>query len=217
MSSIEFKIVASARANVGKGASRRLRRLADKVPAIVYGGEKPVRNIEVEHRIIWRALQEEGFTSHVLELNIDGESEKVILKDVQRHPFKSLIMHMDFLRVTGKEKLHLHIPLHFLNQEKAPGVKQGGVLHTEHHIDVLCNPADLPEFIEVDLATLEMNAVIHLSEIKLPKGVESTALQHGNDPVLASIHAPRVMEEDSSETETLVVEDESTNPEDDAV
>ena len=199
--SIQFKIAAYARSDMGKGASRRLRRLNDKVPAIVYGADKAPQNIELEHRIVWRALQDEAFYTHVLSLDIDGKHEKVILKDVQRHPYKSLIMHLDFLRVTGKEKLHMHIPLHFLNEATAPGVLAGGVLHRENHVDIICSVGDLPEFIEVDLSTLEMNGVIHLSDIKLPKGVESTAIQHGDNPTIASIHMPRVIADSEPETE----------------
>lgn len=192
----QFELIAEVRTDAGKGASRRLRRLGDKVPAILYGGEEQPQNLELEHRLVTKALQNPAVYSHVLTLNIKGKKQKVVLKDLQRHPYKAQIMHMDFLRVTGKEKLHMNIPVHYLNQDTAPGIAAGGVLHTTHHIEVVCSANDLPEFIEVDLGNLELNGVVHLSEIKLPLGVESVALQHDNDISLASIHMPRIIEEE---------------------
>ncbi|MFN7096597.1 MAG: 50S ribosomal protein L25/general stress protein Ctc [Gammaproteobacteria bacterium] len=192
----QFELAADIRSDVGKGASRRLRRLEDKVPAIVYGGGEDPQNLLLEHRIVSKALQNEAFYSHILTLIIDGKKQKAVLKDVQRHPYKPRIMHVDFLRITGKEKLHMNVPVHYRNEAQAPGVMAGGVVHTLHHIEVVCSPADLPEFIEIDLGSLELNGVIHLSEVKLPKGVEAAALQHGDDMSVASIHMPRIVAED---------------------
>jgi large subunit ribosomal protein L25 len=192
----QFELAAEVRSDVGKGASRRLRRIEDKVPAIIYGGGEEPQNLLFEHRIVSKALQSEAFYSHILTVTVNGKKQKAVLKDVQRHPYKPRIMHLDFLRITGKEKLHMNVPVHYLNEETAPGVVAGGVVHSMHHIEVICSPADLPEFIEIDLGKLELNGVIHLSEVKLPKGVEAVALQHGEDASVASIHMPRIVAED---------------------
>lgn len=193
----EFELAAVVRGDVGKGASRRLRRLEDKVPAIIYGADQNPQNLVLEHRAVVKALQNTAFYSHVLTLAIDGKKHKAVLKDVQRHPYKPRILHMDFLRITGNEKLHMNVPVHFINEETAPGVIAGGVIsHSMHHIEVICLPADLPEFLEADLSKLEMHGVFHLSDIKLPKGIETVAHQHGDNPAIASIHMPRVVVED---------------------
>ncbi len=204
----QFELVAEARSDVGKGASRRLRRLEDKVPAIIYGGGLAPQNIVFEHRLIIKALKNTAIYSHILHVVIDGKKHKVVLKALQRHPYKPVIMHMDFLRVTGNEKLHMNVPLHFVNEETSPGVLAGGVVsHTMHHLEVICTPANLPKFIQIDLGKLEMHDVLHLSQLKLPKGVESVARQHGDDPAVVSIHLPRVVKEDIEpvEEETPVV------------
>lgn len=193
-----FELHGQARTQYGKSVSRRLRRLDNQVPAVVYGAGKETVSIALEHNLVSHALQNEGFYSHILTLNVDGKSEKVVLKAVQRHPYKPVIMHMDFMRVKANEKLHMHIPLHFLNEEKAPGVKAEGVVtHHMNEIEVACLPANLPEFIEIDLAKLELNESIHLSDLKLPKGVEIVALTHGenHDAPIVTIHTPRAHEE----------------------
>ncbi|NNM59880.1 MAG: 50S ribosomal protein L25/general stress protein Ctc [Legionellales bacterium] len=202
----QFELVAEVRSDVGKGASRRLRRLEDKVPAIIYGGGQEPQNIVLEHRTVSKALKNTAIYSHILHVVVDGKKHKVVLKALQRHPFKPVIMHMDFLRVTGNEKLHMNVPLHFANEATSPGVMDGGIVsHNMHHVEIICKPADLPEFIEVDLGTLEMHGVLHLSQLTLPKGVELVAHQHGDDPAVASIHMPRVSKADI-EAETPVVE-----------
>ncbi len=205
-----YELPADVRGDVGKGASRRLRRLEDKVPAILYGGGEESQPLLLEHRIVRKALQQPGFSAHILTLKINGKAQKAVLKDVQRHPYKPIIMHMDFLRITGKEKLHMNVPLHFLNEDKAPGLANGGVVfHNMHHIEIVCSPADLPEAIEVDVANMELNDVIHLSEIKLPKGVESVALQHENDAPVVSVHIPRVIVEEEPVVEEAAAEGEA--------
>lgn len=199
MSNIKFELEAEVRADVGKGASRRLRH-TDKVPAVVYGaGEEPV-SLTLDHNKALNALSHEAFYSHILTLKVGKKTEKVILKDVQRHPAKPRVSHIDFLRVRADQKLQMHVPLHFLGEENAPGVKEGGVF--SHHmtdVQVSCLPADLPEFIEVDVSNLALDQAVHLSELKLPKGVELVAFAHGvedHDQSVISVHIPRIVEEE---------------------
>ncbi len=194
----DYKLTASSREDQGKGASRRLRRLADQVPAIVYGGKKKPASISVPHKDIKHALENEAFYSHIVELDIEGKSEDVILKDVQRHPSKPLILHLDFLRVSKNQKLTVRVPLHFINEDTSKGVKlQGGVVtHNMTELEVSCLPANLPEYIEVDLAEVEVDQIVHISDITLPEGVESVDLSHGegHDQAVAAIHVPKVVE-----------------------
>ena len=200
--SISFELNAQARKDVGKGASRRLRR-EDKVPAVLYGAGKDVVSLTMAHNEIMHALENEAFYSHILDLKVDGKGEQVILRDLQRHPSKPRIMHVDFQRVSATEKIHMHVPLHFLNEETAPGVKVGGgiVSHLMIDVEVSCLPKDLPEFIEVDLAALELNGSIHMSELKLPAGVQILELTHGeaHDHAVVSIHLPRAAKEATEE------------------
>ncbi len=188
-----FELNAEKRADIGKGASRRLRRLQDKIPGILYGGEKEPIAITLEHKQVLKALENEAFYSHILTIKIDGKAEKAVLKDVQRHAFKPKVTHMDFQRVSAKSKLHMHVPLHFINEDLAPGVKIGGgiVNHLLTDVEVVCLPSDLPEYIEVDLAGLQLNQAIHLSDLKLSKGVELVALSHDHDLSVANIQLPR--------------------------
>lgn len=192
----DYKLTASSREDQGKGASRRLRRQAGQVPAIVYGGKKAPQSIALPHKDVAHALENEAFYSHIVELVIDGKSEDVILKDVQRHPSKPVLLHLDFLRVSKNQKLTVRVPLHFINESSSKGVKlQGGVVtHNMTELEISCLPADLPEYIEVDLAEVEVDQVVHISDITLPKGVESVELSHGeeHDQPVASIHIPKV-------------------------
>ena len=178
--STDFTLNAKAREVVGKGASRRLRRQADQVPGIVYGGSKKPTQISVLHKEIVKALENEAFYSHIISLDIDGKAEDVILKDVQRHPAKPVVLHLDFLRVSKTKKLHTRVPLHFINEE-APKKLGGIITHNMTELDIQCLPADLPEFIEVDVAAMEVGSVLHISDLTLPKGVESYDLTHGED------------------------------------
>lgn len=199
-SKIKFELEAAVRHDMGKGASRRLRR-EEKVPGVVYGGGKDAVSLTFEHKHIAKALESEAFYSHILTLKTGTENERVILKDVQRHPFKPRVMHIDFQRVRADEKLHMHIPLHFVGTESAPGVKAGGLLsHIINDIEITCLPDNLPEYVEVDVSNLELNQILHMSDLKLPKGVELVALVHGDDKPVASIHLPRIEEEPAAET-----------------
>lgn len=187
----QFEVNAQARQDQGKGASRRLRR-AGQVPAIVYGAGKEATPVTVRHSEMLRHLEHEAFYSHILTLNLDGKTEQVVLKDLQRHPARPIIMHADFMRVSETEKLTMHVPLHFLNETACVGVKQGGgvVSHQMVEIEIRCLPKDLPEYIAVDLINLQLGQMIHLSELQLPAGVEIPALAHGaeHDLPVVTIH-----------------------------
>lgn len=199
----EFVIEAFPRGDQGRGASRRLRREERKIPAIVYGGNKEATPISIWHNELKKALENEAFFSHVLTIELDGKKESVILKDLQRHPYKPLLTHADFLRVDKDHEIHVNVPLHFLNEDSAPAIKlQGGVAnHQITEVEVICLPQNLPEFIEVDMAEVDMDKVVHLSDLKLPKGVRVAALLQGEDhdlPVVA-IHKPRGAKVDDAE------------------
>ena len=204
MSTEDFILDAQTREDAGKGASRRLRRRA-LVPAIVYGGNKDPQNIAIESKELIKHLEHEAFYSHIISLNIAGKNEDVILKDLQRHPAKAIILHADFLRVSKNQKFTTNVPLHFINEDTAKGVKlQGGVIsHSMTQLEISCLPADLPEYIEVDLINVEIGQIVHISDLTLPKGVESVALAHGEDydlPVVA-INKPKgaSIDEDSAD------------------
>jgi len=192
---------AEVRTDLGKGASRRLRH-ANKVPAILYGEGKDPISLTLEHKNVFRAQQEEAFYTQVLTLNIDGKPVDCMIKDMQRHPFKQLVMHLDFLRIDATHAVHTNAPIHFINEDVA--VKKGGaVSHLINEIAVSCLPADLPEFIEVDLSTLEVGETLHLSDITLPKGVTSDELAKGesHDQAVASLNAPKgSADEDEAES-----------------
>ncbi|MCS6786013.1 MAG: 50S ribosomal protein L25/general stress protein Ctc [Thiobacillaceae bacterium] len=185
---MHFEINASKRDQQGTGASRRLRR-AGRVPGIVYGGDKPALPISMDHKELYLVLRQEASHSSVLDLKIDGEAQPVLLKDVQLHPYKQQILHVDFQRVDATHKVHVKVPLHFINGDIAPGVKlQGGVLsHVMTEVEVVCYPKDLPEYIEVDLKDLSAGHSLHLSHLKLPPGVELPQLARGEDPTVATI------------------------------
>jgi large subunit ribosomal protein L25 len=190
-----FEVEASVRHDMGKGASRRLRR-EEKVPGVVYGANKEPVLISLDQNKMAKALEHESFYSHILTLKTGTDSDRVILKAVQRHPFKPFLLHVDFQRINMNEKLHMHIPLHFLGAEEAPGVKEGGLIqHIMSDVEVSCLPGDLPEFIEINVADMALNDIRHLSDIKLPKGVEIVALLHEDDKPVVSIHLPRIEEE----------------------
>ena len=182
----------------GRGASRHLRRNG-LVPGILYGGDKAPEQFTVPHNIFIKCLEDEGFYTNLVTLTIDGKKQKALLKDLQRHPYKRQIMHADFQRVTGNETLHRHVPLHFLNEETAVGVKLSGgtVFKQLKDVEVTCSANDLPSFIEVDLTNLELNQTLHLSDLTLSKGVTLTTLALGEDhnlPVV-TINVPKVQAE----------------------
>ncbi|WP_371189124.1 50S ribosomal protein L25/general stress protein Ctc [Thalassotalea maritima] len=197
-----FTLDAEVRTDLGKGASRRLRH-ANKVPAIIYGAGEEALSITLAHNKVFRAQEEEAFYSHVLTLNVDGKAVEVVLKDMQRHPYKEQIMHLDFLRVDAKKALHQNVPLHFINEsviEKAGNT----VAHAATEIEVECLPANLPEFIEVDVAGLEAGQTLHLSDIKLPNGVVSVELAKGadHDQAVVTVNAPKGGSEEAAEETT---------------
>ena len=179
-----------ATADEGKGASRRLRN-AGKIPAIVYGGGLDPVSIQLDHEKVWLAQQHEWFYSSILDLSLNGDVQKVLLRDMQRHPFKQLIMHLDFQRVDANQTLRAKVPLHFLNQDTSPAGKTAGVLvlHELNEVEVSCLPKDLPEFIEIDLGALALGDIIHLSDLKLPAGVELPELKLGKEHDVAVVIA----------------------------
>lgn len=186
----QHEIKATVRKDAGKGASRRLRR-SGQVPAVVYGGHAEPTSIEILHNTVWLASAHEWFYSSILDLNVDGQVQQVILRDMQRHPVKPLIMHMDFLRVSADELIRVRVPLHFLNQETSPAGKAGGVVitHEVNEVEVSCLPGNLPEFIEVDLVALKAGDTLHLSDIKLPAGVTIPELKLGKEHDVAVVIA----------------------------
>jgi len=190
------EIKAESRKDEGKGASRRLRRAAF-VPAVVYGAGQDPQSIQIEHNTILLAAKHEWFFSSVLDLNIDGKVQKVLVRDWQKHPFKLQMLHMDFLRINENEVVRVNVPLHFLNQESSPAGKTGGVVisHNLTEVEVSCLPKDLPEFIELDLGALKEGDIIHLSELKLPENVEIPALHLGENHDIAVVTALTVHEE----------------------
>ena len=197
---VDFVLNAQERSDLGKGASRRLRRNEGLIPAVVYGGEKAPQSLTLELREVSKLLENEAAFSHVITLNVGSAKETVLIKALQRHPSKGFVMHADFQRVVAGQKLTAHVPLHFINEATAVGVKVGGgeISHVISEVEVSCLPKDLPEFIEVDLAKVELGQIVHLSDLKLPKGVELVQLAHGNDLAVANIHASRV-KDDSAE------------------
>ena len=193
----DFTLNAEVRSDLGKGASRRLRRNAGNVPAVIYGGDKAPTSITLVGKDLAKMLESEAAFASVITLKVGGSNESVLVKALQRHPSKGYVMHADFLRVIADQKLTAHVPLHFMNQESSVGVKQQGgeILHTINEVEVSCLPKDLPEFIEVDMAKVALDQIVHLSDLNVPAGVELVSLAHGSDLPVASIHLPRIREE----------------------
>ena len=186
---MKIEISATSRKAQGTGASRRLRK-AGRVPGIVYGSSEPVM-IDLDHNNLYHALRKEAFHASILTLEHDGKKEMVLLRDFQMHPFRQQVMHIDFERVVADKKIHMKVPLHFINQDTAPGVKSGGVVsHVLSELDVACLPANLPEFIEVDLGNLTLGHSFHVSDVKLPQGLEIAGHHHAADAVV-TIQVPR--------------------------
>ena len=191
----QFELIAEVRNDLGKGASRRLRRFDGRVPGIIYGGDKAAQPVSLIRKDLEKALENEAFYSHVLAVKVGDVTEKAILKDMQRHPAKNRVTHVDFLRIDDNVAIKLHVPIHFLNEDTCYGVKtQGGMIqHQATDIEVQCLPADIPEYIEVDMLTVETGQIIHLSDVVLPAGVTSVALALGEDHdlAIASVIAPK--------------------------
>ena len=201
---------ASMRADIGKGASRRLRKTG-LIPGIIYGAKQAPISINLQHHKIIKALEDEAFYSRILTLKLDGKDQQVVLKDLQRHPFKKQILHMDFLRVKSDEAIIRTIQLHFINETIAPGIKIGGgtVLHYEKEVEISCLPANLPDFIEVDVGNVELDQVIHFGDLKLPKGVKLASEKDAGLPVV-TIHIPKVVEEETETAAPVAIETEIT-------
>ncbi len=195
---MSFELNATLRDDMGKGASRRLRR-AKKLPAVVYGSSKDAISITLEQKEIQYNLPDEQFYSQVLSLNIDGKAEDVLLRDIQHHPFKQEVMHMDFIRVDANKVVHVFSQLHFVGEEVSPGVKteDGVVNHVIVEVELECLPKNIPEFIEVDLSEMHVGDVIHLSDLKLPEGVSVLALKQGeeHDTAVVGMHVRKVVAE----------------------
>ncbi|MBA2492428.1 MAG: 50S ribosomal protein L25/general stress protein Ctc [Gammaproteobacteria bacterium] len=215
----EFTLDARPRKPSTKNAMRRLRR-EGLVPGIVYGADRAPLPITMEYRVVKKNLAREAFFSHILTLNVGDASERVILRDLQRHPTNALVMHMDLQRVSEDEEIRVRVPLHFLGEEIAPGVKleHGEVSHMQTDVEVSCLPKDLPEFIEVDISALHLNDSLHLSDLKIPQGVEVVELGYGeeHDYAVISIHPPRVEEAEDEEAEApaAAVDEEQDSDED---
>lgn len=202
MTKFEFELAVEPRETYGKGASRRLRNADNKVLAIIYGGDEKPQPVSLAYNHVKKALENEAVFSHILTLTQKGKKERVVLKDIQRHPYQAKILHMDFLRVSENKAITMHVPLHFLGEKTAPGVMEGGIVtHHMVELEVRCLPRDLPEFIEIDLSNAPMDTVVHLSQVVLPKNVETVAVIHGpeDDLPVVSIHKPKVITEEEEE------------------
>ncbi|MCH8176037.1 MAG: 50S ribosomal protein L25/general stress protein Ctc [Proteobacteria bacterium] len=206
MSTEEFELNCSVRTDLGKGASRRLRRLDDNIPAILYGGDKDPIALTIAHKDIARATENEAFFAHIITLKIGNKKEKAVIKALQRHPARPIILHADFLRVSATHTIIVKVPIHFLNEETCVGVRLGGgnIIRTMNEIEVSCLPKDLPEYIEVDMLEIDLGESVHLSEITLPEGITSVALSHGEDSIdlsIAIVQAPKGIAEEDEEVE----------------
>lgn len=197
--SIDFTLDAESRNDLGKGASRRLRRTG-RVPAILYGAGVEPENISLDHNKIRHDLENEAFYSHILTVNLSGKKQKVILRDLQRHPAKPVILHIDFLRVSDDQEIHMHVPLHFVGEDVCHGVKiEGGqISHLITEVEVICLPKNIPEFIEINVTELAIGDSVHLTELKLPKGIVLAALTHGegHDQQVVNVHTVKVVVEE---------------------
>lgn len=208
----DFCVKAEVRTDKGKGASRRLRRTGH-IPAVIYGAGKEAVSLSVEHDPILHQLDNEAFFASILEIDIEGKKEKAVLKDMQRHPYKPTIMHIDFLRVKMSEKLRLSVPIHITGEEVCPGVKQGGnVSHLLTEVEVSCLPQNLPEALTVDISGLGLDETLRLSDIVLPEGVELVELSHGeeHDQAVVSVHMAHVASEETAEAGEEAAGEEGT-------
>lgn len=203
----DFELSAQLRTDLGKGASRRLRRQADLVPAVLYGAQQDPVSLSIAHKDLHKSCENEAFFAHIISLNVDGKKENAIIKDLQRHPAKDRIMHADFQRVRMDVAISVEVPFHFINEDTCPGVKQEGgtVTHNLNTVQISCLPGDLPEYIEIDVGELSIGDAIHLSEVKLPEGVTVPELDLGEDHdqvVVTVIETRATIEADGEEAAT---------------
>jgi large subunit ribosomal protein L25 len=189
---MKIEVVAFPREKQGTGASRRLR-TSGRVPGVIYGADKPAQAIEVDQNALLRHLKLEAFHSSILDMAVSGAKERVLLRDFQMHPWKPIALHVDFQRIDPTKKIHMRVPLHFMNQETAPGVKLGGgvIQHVMNDIEVQCLPDALPEFIEVDLGHLELGQAVHVQDLNLPSGVEITTKLRQDNAAVVILHVPK--------------------------
>lgn len=213
---MELSIQTQERSLGGTRNNRRLRR-AQQVPAVLYGGGQPPRKLSIEHKQLAKAGENENFYSQIINLHINGKAEKAVLKELQRHPYRPLLIHADFLRISEDVKITMHIPIHYINTESCKGVKQqGGVLSYDmSELDITCLPKDLPAFIEVDVSDMALNDILHISDIKLPAGVEAVSLlqdkegEHQHDLPIVRVVQPRVSVEEEDEDVEEQAEEEA--------
>ena len=193
-----FEFRAELRGDIGKRATRRMRRVHDRIPGVVYGAGKAPQPITLVQKDVLQALKNEATFSSILTLNIDGRKQKVILKDLQRHHVKPKILHIDFQRTKASEKLTMHVPLHFIGEEECVGVKTGGIIsHLQADVEIRCFPVDLPKYIEVNISKLGLDKSLHLSDLKLPPRVElATTIEDENNSPIVNVHLPRVSKAD---------------------
>ena len=189
---MKIEVTAFPRTNEGKGASRRLR-ATGRVPGVIYGGGKDAQSVELDHKALLRHLKIEAFHASILDMTVEGSKDRVLLRDFQMHPWKEQVQHVDFLRVDRKKKVYMAVPLHFLNADIAPGVKlgKGVVQHIINELEIQCLPDDLPEYIEVDLKDLELDDSIHVADLVLPKGVETSVKLRTDNPSVVTVQVPR--------------------------
>jgi large subunit ribosomal protein L25 len=190
---MKIEVTAFPRTQQGTGASRRLRG-SGRTPGVIYGAGKPAAPVEFDQNALLRHLKLEAFHASILDMSVEGSRERVLLRDFQMHPFRQQVLHVDFQRIDPKKKIHMRVPLHFMNQETAPGVKTGGgvVTHTMNDIEIQCLPDQLPEYIEVDLKDAQLNDIIHVNDLNMPEGVEPVLKLKADNPPVVSIHVPKV-------------------------
>jgi len=219
-----IEINAEVRTDVGKGASRRLRRSGDLVPGIIYGAEEDAVALTMNANELTKAMESEAFFSQILDVKFDGKSQQAVLRDMQRNPASEKVLHIDFMRISANKPIQVSVPLHFVNEDKCKGVRLGGgnIAHAMTDVEISCLPGDLPEFLEVFMAELDLGETIHLSDLALPDGVTIVALSHEDDRAVVSVQQPRVgAEEEEEELEALAegaeaAEGEEGSPEADA-
>ena len=216
----QIEISAALREDIGKGASRRLRRLASKVPGIIYGGGANPQPLTLNVNELNKVMEQEAFYSQILNVVVDGNGQQAVVRDLQRHPASDKVMHVDFLRIRADKAIQVHVPLHYLNEEDCVGVRMGGgiISHNLSDVEVSCLPADLPEFIEIDVENLDLGQSLHLTDLVLPPGVTIVALGLGEDrdTQVVGVHQPRVIEEVEVEAEAAGAEGEEDVGEDEA-
>ncbi len=208
----KFELIADDRQDQGKGASRRLRR-AGKVPAILYGAHRDPRPLALDHTALVHQTQNESFFSSILTITVGEKSQPCIVKDLQRHPYKSQILHVDLQRVLEDEKIRVTVPIHFVGEKTAPGVKQGGLVsHILSELEISCLPKDLPEYLDADMSGVELDGILYVSDLKIPEGVEVMGGEEVMEQAVANIHRPRAEEEEKPEGEGLEAPAEAAAP-----